>query len=142
MFRNSARLSAISRSPSMPRRVMMTLALSPRSRRSASTRSRCTASRRPRRVRNSTRSMVPRSGARRPAGSQEFVVDVHCRFDADLGEMLPHPLFGAHPPDIAQMGEELPIGVELAGDAEAGHQLVVGDAVNPHVLRFLEVLRI
>src|SRR5262249_136362 len=51
------------------------------------------------------------------------------RGPADTLEVELQPALGARPTHIAKMGQEVPIGVEFAGDTEAGHDVLRLDRV-------------
>ncbi len=52
---------------------------------------------------------------------------------AEPVEILLEPGLRMLAADVAQMGQEFPVGVELAGDAQLSHHLLGRDAVDEHV---------
>src|SRR5271163_3024217 len=59
-------------------------------------------------------------------------LEVHRGLDANSVEMRVEPLSCPVAADVAQPGQEIPVGIELAGDAERRHYVVGRDSVDPH----------
>ena len=67
-------------------------------------------------------------------GSDVAGGDIDGALDPEAVEVRVEPGFGAARADVVQVDQELPVGVELGGDAEALHHVLGLDGVHAHAL--------
>ena len=80
--------------------------------------------------------------ARRAGGTgSKIQLEIRARLLGQVLEVGRQPFGGAGAAGVAQVGEELPVGVHLAVDAQLLHEVLGGDRVDQHALHaaFLDV---
>src|SRR5215203_5384422 len=68
------------------------------------------------------------------AASEVLLANIDGRTHADAAEIAGKPCLGASAPDIVHVEQELPVGVELRGDAETLHHVLGIDRMDAHRL--------